>query len=496
MTDAPVPADPTPWRRLHPRMLAVHPLHELVRALPVLVATLVVGVSTGNGGQWSLLASAGAVLLGPVRWYTTEFRITEEQVQLRRGLLRRQVTSVPRERVRSVDVSAHLLHRMLGLARVDLGTGTGDRGTEGRLRLDALSAADADRLRAELFRTDMARPASTELSSFRPAWLRYAPLNVGGPVLLALLAAVLHEMSLNPWDSASAHALADQLRGSHPWNGVLVAALVALVCTTAASTLFYAVMFGNFRLSRLPDGTLQTSHGLLTTRTVTIEERRVRGIEIGETLPVRALGGARCVAITTGLRPGRGGGALLVPSAQVAHVRQVAIEVLREAAPVECALSPHPRRALRRRIVRSLLASAAVAALFAAGVRWSAVPVWPWPAVALLFPLGVLLALDGYRSLGHARTGPYLVGRSGVLVRRRWALSHQGVVGLRLRGSFFQRRAGLVTLIATTAAGRRRYDLPDMDAARALRVAQDLIPGMLDPFLEPPGEAGPRAAGP
>lgn len=479
----------TPWRRLHPRMLLVHPLHEFVRALPLLVATLVVGVSTGEGGLWSLVASAGAVLLGPLRWYTTQYRITPKQVQLRRGLVQRQVTAVPRERVRSIDVTAHLLHRMLGLARVEIGTGSNERGAEGRLKLDALRAADADRVRAELFRTDMDGPRARELAAFQPAWLRYAPLNVGGPVLLGLLAVLLNEVHLEPWDSAPAHALADQLRGAHPWTGVLEAVLVAVVCTTTASTLFYAVMFGNFRLSRLPDGALQTAHGLLTTRTVTVEERRIRGVEIGETLPVRALGGARCVAVTTGLRPGRGGGTLLVPSAPVAEVRRLAGEALGDAGPVECALTPHPRKALRRRIVRAVTVGAAVAALFAAAVRWSSLPVWPWPAVAAVLPIAVLVAFDAYRSLGHAQVGPYLVGRSGVLVRRRWALSRHGVVGLRLRRSFFQRRAGLVTFIATTAAGRRRYTLPDLDVAEAVRIAREVTPGLLDPFLTPAAAA-------
>ncbi|MFF1478974.1 PH domain-containing protein [Streptomyces sp. NPDC058301] len=472
----------------------MQPLHEFVRALPVLMAMLVVGLSTGNGEQWSLLASVATILLGPVRWYTTAYRVTADQVQLRRGLLRREVTSVPRERVRSVDVTAHPLHRMLGLARVEIGTGSADRGAERRLRLDALSAADADRLRAELFRAGSARPEAGALVAFRPGWLRYAPLNVGGPVLLALLAALLHEMRLDPWHTAPAHALADRLSGSHPWSGVLEAALLAIASTMAASTLFYAVMFGNFRLSRLPDGTLRTAHGMLTTRTVTVEERRVHGIEIGRTLPVRALGGARCVAITTGVRPGRGGGALLVPSAPVDEVRRVARSVLGTADPVDCALAPRPRRALRRRLVRALLLGVTGAALFTAAVRWCAVPVWPWPAVALLLPLGAVAALDGYRALGHALTGPYVVGRSGVLVRRHWALSRRGVVGLRLRGSYFQRRAGLVTLIATTAAGRRRYDLPDLAVDEALRVARELVPGLLDPFLEPaPDKPAPTA---
>lgn len=480
------------WRRLHPRMLVVHPLHELLRALPLLVATLVIGVSTGSGEGWSLLASVGAVLLGPARWYTTEFRIADGQVQLRRGLLQRQVTRVPLSRIRSVDVTAHPLHRLLGLARVEIGTGSRDLKGEDRLKLDALSLAQAEQLCAELFPAGAPRTDDRELARAHSGWLRYAPLNIGGPVLLGLCLVILHEARLDLWHTAPAHALADQLRGPHPWGGVLLAAGVALAATTVASTLFYAVMFGNFRLVRLPDGTLRTSHGLLTTRTVALQEERIRGVEIAETLPVRLVGGARCLAITNGTR-GRRGGALLVPSAPAEQVRRVAAEVLRDPAPVRSPLVPHPPRARRRRLVRALSLSTVAAALFAAATADSLLPSWPWPLFVAMFPLGLLAALDGYRGLGHQVVGRYLVGRSGVLVRRHWALSQEGIVGVRLRQSIFQRRAGLITVMATTAAGRGRCQLFDVATGDATRILCEVLPGPLAPFLEPAGSANPAS---
>ena len=60
-----------------------------------------------------------------------------------------------------------------------------------------------------------------------------------------------------------------------------------------------------------------------------------------------------------------------------------------------------------------------------------------------------------------------------------------GVVGWTIRQSFFQRRARLVTLTATTAAGRQGYALPDVDSATAVAIAHDVLPGLLTPFLVP-----------
>src|SRR5207302_2414966 len=137
------------WRRLDPRMLIVHPVREVARLLPVLAGVFFAGSSTGRGALWGLVGAGMAVGLGLLRWFTTTYRVAGGQVQVRRGLLRRRVVSVPLDRVRTVDISASALHRVLGLVRVTLGTGLSDRKSNDALRLDGLSAAEAGRLRDE-----------------------------------------------------------------------------------------------------------------------------------------------------------------------------------------------------------------------------------------------------------------------------------------------------------------------------------------------------------
>jgi putative membrane protein len=113
-------------------------------------------------------------------------------------------------------------------------------------------------------------------------------------------------------------------------------------------------------------------------------------------------------------------------------------------------------------------------------VNW---PVWlPITALAL-FVLAVPLALDRYRNLGHALADGFLVTRYGSLIRRRYMLDAAGIIGWNERMSFFQRRAGLVTLIATTAAGRQHYDVIDIARSDAIALADAATPGLLAPFL-------------
>ena len=46
------------WQRLSPRMLLVHPVHEVMRQLPVLIGSLVLGSATGNPSPWRASTSS------------------------------------------------------------------------------------------------------------------------------------------------------------------------------------------------------------------------------------------------------------------------------------------------------------------------------------------------------------------------------------------------------------------------------------------------------
>ena len=130
-------------------MLLVHPVREVVRFLPVLLGLFVAGCASG-GRPWQYLGVLVPIALGVLRYLTTRFRIAQGRVELRRGLLNRHVLSTPLDRVRTVDVTASLIHRVLGLATVRIGTGTASTDSDERLDLDGLPADRARGLRAEL----------------------------------------------------------------------------------------------------------------------------------------------------------------------------------------------------------------------------------------------------------------------------------------------------------------------------------------------------------
>ena len=488
------------WLRLDPKMLAVAPAQEVVRFVPLLIVAALAGGSENR--QWWLLGALGTVVgLGLLRWVTTRYRVTAERMELRSGLVFRQHRSVPRDRVRTVDVTAKPLHRIFGLGVLRIGTGQHERGREGQLVLDAVSSAEAERLRVVLLDRSAAADESldgtappvrrgTELARLSWAWLRFAPLTVlaVGSVgaLLGGVWQLLNEAGVGLEDIGAARGVVDWL-AERP-AGIVVAAAVGslLVAGAIGSVALYAEAWWGYRLTREPDGTLRVNRGLLAKRSVSLEERRLRGVEITEPLLLRAGRGARLSALGSNSPGGSGGGdrSALLPPAPRAEAHRVASAVLQTAdatpprhprtvdTPTTAPLRRHPRAALRRRLVRSVLPAAAVVLGLAAAGASGDLPYWPvLTAAAVLLPASVLVGVDRYRNLGHCLTEDYLVIRNGSLVRRTVALRRTGIIGWRVSQSVFQRAAGLATATAVTAAGAGGYGVLDCD----LTVAAELV---------------------
>lgn len=525
VTDVAPPAPPqTEWRRLSPRMLLVHPVIEVGKALPAIAGAFLAGHSSGDdnsGSRWSLGIAGLVIVFSLLRWFTTRFRITPEQIQMRRGLIRRRTMAAPVDRVRTVDVTSHLLHRALGLSRVVIGTGTSDRKGRDALVLDGLSAPAASALRSELLhrgtapvatgsgpvtvgvqglgvdraRTDGVGPApapsvETEIARLDRGWLRYAPFTLTGAVtglaLLGVLWRVVNEGHVNLRRLKPYRDVADHLEKWPLALDIVLVFAIIVVFVALASTVGYVLSFWNFRLTRHSGGTLHVTRGLLTSRATSIEHRRLRGAELSEPMLLRSVGGARALVIATGLRVGRGaerGGEILLPPAPRSEAVRVASTVIETGLPFEVPLLAHPAAARRRRITRALVTLLLAGALFALIVLLAGWPLWLLGfSVALVLAAGPL-GRDRYRGLGHTFVDGYIVTGLGSLVRRRSAVVAEGVIGWNLHSTYFQRRLGLTTLTATTAAGKQHYAVEDVDPDEAIRFADTTVPGLLTEFL-------------
>ncbi|MBE1502525.1 putative membrane protein [Amycolatopsis lexingtonensis] len=478
----------TGWHRLDRRTLVVT---ALVAA--GIAVSAGVPIAIGTRSLWlvpaAVLFVGAGVLADFVRWRATRYRLTAERLELEFRFLAHTRKSLPRERIRTVDLTANPLHRAFGVAVLTIGTGQQEE-----IALAPLARADAEALRTELLhRVPPAERTDGPLASLDKRWIRYAPVSFVAPALGLSAFGGLYKVA--DWFGAGGGLLKwllDRFGDVPLVASILLLLVLAIVLGVAGAAGLFVEMWWHYRLDREPGGTLRVRRGLLTTRSITIEERRLRGVELVEPLGARLAGAARVDAIATGMKrdDGKTEAKTLLPAAPRVVAVDVAAQVVGEpVADVE--LVPHPPAARGRRLRWALLtALAPVVVLLVLGVLLTDVLLVLGAALAVVaLPVAVLLARDAYRGLGHGVRGRYLVVRAGTVRRGTAVLARDGVIGWTVKQSVFQRRRGLATFTATTAAGTGAYSILDADAVEGLEFASAAVPGILAPFASAPAEA-------
>ncbi|MBZ2194715.1 PH domain-containing protein [Occultella gossypii] len=444
----------------------------------------------------TVLITVGSAVADHLRWRTTRYRLTDTRLEMHGGILFKRRRSLARERIRNVDLTANILLRAFGLVRLSVGTGEKVSESEGQsIVLDPISRAEGECLRTDLLRRAgavAADPAAeTALAVWSPRWVRYVPMSVFTLLIAAGAAGAVFQVA--EWFGVPelpvewARSLADRFGA---WPALLGAIVVFVVAGAIGMTALGLESWWNYRLER-GAGVLRVRRGLLTSRSTSFEESRVRGVELVEPLGIRLAGAARLDVLATGMRADaeKQEAATLVPGSPREVPLAVAERILGASLPTD--LRPHPRAARDRRLFRAALVIVGLGAVV--GVLVVAVrPTAFWTSVLIVAAvvgsvIAVAVAVDGARSLGHALTPDHLVARRGSVRRSTAALSRPGIIGWRIRQSVFQRRVGVLTVTATTAASRGRYSVVDVGSATGLDLADEAVPGLLRPFLEPVG---------
>lgn len=490
------------WQRLHPRTVQVTSLWVAVIAAGIAVPFVLGFASAAGLGLMLLIAAGGIVLvtaaaavLDLMRWRHTAYRVTDERVEVRYSWVLHTHRSVPRDRVRTVDLVSDPVQRVFGVAKLKIGTGQQTSETS-HVTLDPVGRAVAEQLRRDLLRrsdvvAEETGPQGTEIASLDWGWIRYAPVSVTTPILGA--AAFGAVMQVSEWfqlQGAVFRFVRDLFGGLSIIGLIAVLAGTALVVGVIGSLGVFVEMWYRYSLRR-EDGNLVMSRGLLSTRSLTLERRRLRGVEVIEPLGARVMRAARVDVIATGMRQQTQNESAdpktLLPPAPFEVARRVAAEVIGSEAATATAVTGHPRAALWRRVRWGLYCVLAlVAALAVLGFLLTDVLAHlAWILAVVLLPVAVFLAFESYRNLGHGLAEEHLVTRYGIGARRTAALLRSGVIGWTISSSPFQRRSGLVTVNATTAANSGAYPVYDVGIDEGLRFADEAVPGLLTPFLEP-----------
>lgn len=524
-------ADPTPEALLGTHR--ANPLSMVVEALKMtsgLVALAAFGLARDLfAGDLSVLAKlalaavvifAACLLLSFAVWRAKTWELTAEGVRLCWGMgwgpFSRRSLTIPYEHIHTVSMNSSLLDRAFGLMTLDLDTGAA--ASEGDAsKISGLLAGEADALRAELFRrkraaagqvkedekgaapADAAPTAERPLATFSLAGRELAlaaasQMSAGGQALALVILLVNGANQLIEWGLLDVVGKGDELMaGLAPVvvPVVLVFLAIALLLGAAVSFAANLVRYAGYRVERYADRVV-VEHGLLSRSSRALAAGRVQYVAVRQGILRQLIGYAEVTAqvvAASGEKDGEPSGSVLLhPFIRMGEVDAFLAQVLPDYADVlgRAELGRLEPVARRRAVVRATIWWP-FAAAFAGGVFWlfglsGLLESAGWLVCPVLFVAAVLsvvllvgLVADALRAWGAARyghTARELVLVTGGLTRLTVVVPRARLQHLEICANPFQRRAGVATLSARTAAsgadGLDLRDLPAADAAELL----------------------------
>lgn len=224
-----------------------------------------------------LLTVVGAVLLGLVSWWFSRYRLGDDSLEMRTGVLFRQHRQVRYDRIQAVDIVRPLLARVTGLSEVRVESAGGG---DSHLSIAYLRASDAEEVRerllglahgasaltgvAERTVTTGAAPAETAPAQHV---LSVPPARVVGSVLLSPEAIFLGLLAV-------AGVVLALLGQAPALGGIAPVAVLAAFRALMRLTRWWGLTLG------LRGRTLTSQRGLTDTRTSSVPLHRVQAIEI------------------------------------------------------------------------------------------------------------------------------------------------------------------------------------------------------------------------
>ena len=454
------------WHRLHPATPLLRGGIGLLAVVLWLVAQLrerIVGLFFGfpdqpgdpldELGRHHLFGIAALVVLGAllvgvglfwVSWRASTFRIGEDAVTVRNGVLLRTTRTARLDRIQGVTISRPLLARLVGAARLELDVA----GQNANVRLEYLGAASAEDLRGDVLRLASGRrqregaPPVADAAVAGPRILRITPGRAIGSVLLSDTTVVLVVIAgvVIPVMTALGAAAAAAV-SLFPY----VIASVTVAARRVGRNLRYSVVAGD-------DG-VRIASGVVSTSSEALPPGRVHALRLEQPLLWRPAGWWRVSVNRAGQAAGRRAGErTLAPVATLAEV---------------LALVPHlvPDLADREALLLAGLSGRPSSASGGSGdgddftraprrARWLRPVAW--------------------RRTGFRLSGATILYRAGFLKRELVIVPEARVQSVSLRQGPLERLLGVATVHPHVVAGPVRTAMDLVDRQRAERLFIEL----------------------
>lgn len=461
-------AEEQPERRLHPMSW----LFVLIQQLKQFIVPILVLFVFGRGDRNDLWGLVAIFILGAIslwQYYTYRFRIGEDSLQIRSGMLQRTLRQIPFARIHNVGLHQTLLHRMFGVAEVRLESAGGIK-PEAEMRV--LTLKDALALEALVRRRRTVSPTAADVSAIDPTTddaseilltlptaevIRIGLISNRGMIVIggafAALSQINYELISGLFKSLAygMFGVVETYGRGHELMTVVIMVVVVVMVIRLFSVLLALLQYSGFRLEE-HGRRLTLERGLLTRIRTSTPRRRIQSWTLREGM-LHRLFGRRTLEVSTAVLDNGS-------HSQPRSLREVAPVAL----PERCdalirRLAPRLRWPITewqpmhrwmgwRLFAPRLLVTTAVAVL--GGAKFGALGV---ALVALWVPWAAYMSWQDARHAGYATDDTMIAIRSGWW-SRKWRFAEiSKLQAIRISQSPLERRLGMATLLLDTAGG-------------------------------------------
>lgn len=310
-----MPSEPT---RLHPATLLFTLTSAVRRHLIPAIVILYWGTHNWGVAIGAIALGIAAMAYSAARYISLRYCLTETELIVTEGILKRNERHIPFERIHNIDTSRTIIHRIFGVTDVSIQTASGSK-PEAVLQVLSLEAVEAMRRHVFAHRESapgevgeetraaaMTEPEKgTEVTRLGVKELMlFGIISNRGMIAVAALLGILTQVDILP-QIEEVEAFVESLLGITEWGLGLTIALVTLGILGAIALLrllsigWAILTLYNFTLTRASDE-LRTRYGLLTQRTATIPRHRIQLVKVEATLLHRLFKRAAIRARTAG----------------------------------------------------------------------------------------------------------------------------------------------------------------------------------------------------
>ncbi|MEN6461661.1 MAG: PH domain-containing protein [Syntrophomonas sp.] len=440
-------------QRLHPLAILEFILRNIYSLGKALLPLLIIAIAQQEIQRWLFLgipiSLALFVAYGFLYWLRYVFYISGQELRVEYGVLVRKKRYIPFQRIQTVQMSAGVLQRLLGLVKVQIETAGG--GHEAEFILPALPRDRAEELqqtlqagRKQVEQTEDETECIEYKLSTRSLLLLASTSNGIGVVISAMLVIISQLKDFFPkldvWDKVGAYA-------GHLASGrislIILAVFLLILIAWLLSLVGTIIQFGGYQLRREGDS-INIRRGLFEKQQVTIPIKRIQAIKVVESLLRQPLGMVSVQAVSISNVGTKAEGNVLFPLLLRAELTAFLEQVVPEfSMPLE--LQRLPARSRRRYLLINIIPALIIAIVCTIYL--------PWGYVAFILPLlGAGLGNKQYSDAGYQVVDNKLLLRSRCLGRITMIIPRRRIQSLHVLQNPFQARSSLSNLRVAVAS--------------------------------------------